>query len=394
MSAAPPPSEPATGPSAVAVRHLLLLGHGELARAVVEGAEVRGARVRALRTYTDRELRRELALADAVAVISRDDAEALRAALLVEHIRPGVPLVASVFDRTVAQQLRAAVPNCQVLSLADAVKDELVEACVGEHAVARRPPWFRMALRPVDASARLLLSGLVALCALLVLELAIGLLALHEPFDRALYAATNVLGTVGPNGAVEHGPAWVRIVSSASAVLTLAGAAAFTAGLVDRVTSRRLVTQLGPRTPPRRDHVLVVGLGQVGLRLCFELRRRRIPVLAIECHRDHHHVTIARRAGIPVVIGHGEDRALLEALGAPHARALAAVTSDDVVNVAVAVASRAVAPGVNVVLRAGDDDLASESRFLFHVGRVVDANRVAGEQLSSLATTPLSRSST
>jgi Trk K+ transport system NAD-binding subunit len=375
--------------AAPAARQLLLLGHGELARAVLDEAERRGAHVRALRSYTDRELRRELAVADAVAVISRDDAEALRSALLVEHMRPGVRLVASVFDRTVAEQLRAAVPNCRVLSLADAVKGELVDACLGDGAPpARRPPWLRATLRPVDPGARLLLAGLVALCTLLALELAIALTALHEPFDRALYAATNVLGTVGPNAAVAHGPAWVRLVASGSAVLTLASAAAFTAGLVDRVTSRRLVTLIGPRTPPRRGHVLVVGLGQVGLRLCFELRRRRIPVLAIERDGAHHHITIARRAGIPVVVGHGEDRALLDSLGAARARALAAVTSDDVTNVAVSVASRSVAPELEVVLRAGDDDLASESRFLFHVGRVVDANRVAGRQLAVLATAP------
>jgi TrkA-N domain len=370
-----------------AIRTVLLLGQGELARAVTRAATERGAAVRRLRRYTDRELRRELVGADTVAVVSRDDAEALRSALLVEHIRPGVPLVVTVFDRTVAEQLRAVVPHCRVLSLADAVKPHLVAACLGAAAgTSRRPPWLRVALRPLDPSARLLVAGLAGLCGLFALELAIGLTVLHEPLDRALYAATNVIGTVGPNPAVWHGPAWVRVVSSVSAVLTLASAAAFTAGLVNRVTSRRLTTLIGPRTPPRRGHVLVVGLGQVGLRLCLELRRRAVPVLAIECDGEHHHVTIARRAGIPVVVGHGEDRQLLEALGASRARALAAVTSDDVTNIAVAVASGAVAPDLDVVLRAGDDDLASETRFLFHIGTVLDANRVAGERLAALAT--------
>jgi Trk K+ transport system NAD-binding subunit len=369
-----------------AVRRVLLLGQGELANAVNRSATERGAHVRQLRAYTDRELRRELAGADTVAVISRDDAEALRSALLVEHIRPNAPLVVTVFDRTVAEQLREVVPNCRVLSLADAVTPALVEACLGPAGPPRRrrPAWLRVALRPVDASARLLMLGLGGLCALLVLELAMSLTVLHEPLDRALYAATNVLGTVGPNAAVAHGPAWVRVVSSASSVLTLASAAAFTAGLVNRVTSRRLVTLAGPRTPPPRNHVVVVGLGQVGLRLCLELRRLGVPVLAVECVREHHHVTIARRAGIPVVIGHGQDRQLLERIGAARARALAAVTSTDTTNIEAAIASRALAPELEVVLRAGDDDLASETQFLFHIGTVVHANRVAGELLADL----------
>jgi Trk K+ transport system NAD-binding subunit len=171
-------------------------------------------------------------------------------------------------------------------------------------------------------------------------------------------------------------------------VLTLASVAAFTAGLVNHFTSRRLVTVLGARTPPRRNHVLVVGLGQVGLRLCLELRRHGVPVLAIECDGTQHHVTIARRAGIPVIIGHGEDRALLEALGAPRARALAAVTSTDTTNIEVTAATRAVAPELDVVLRAGDDELASETQFLFRIGTVIDVNRLAGEQLAALVTPP------
>lgn len=374
--------------SAPAPVRVLVLGHGELARAVDAAAERRGTAVRRLQTCTDRALRRELYRTDTVAVVSREDAEALRLALLVEHIRPGVPLAVTVFDRTVADQVRAVVPNCRVLSLADAVAPDLVAACLagdGRSASRRgRPP--RATARPLDASGRLLLLGVGGLLALLVAELLIALVILHEPLDRALYAATNVLATIGPNEAVAHAPAWVRVASSLSAVLTLASAAAFTAGLVDRVTSRRLVTLVGPRTPPRRDHVLVVGLGQVGLRLCLELRRRRIPVLAIERDDADHHVTHAQRAGIPVVIGHGEDRQLLIAVGAVRARALAAVTSTDTTNIAVAVASRAVAPRLNTVLRAGDDDLATETRFLFHIGTVLDANRIAGERLAALAT--------
>jgi hypothetical protein len=371
------------------VRTILVLGQGELARAVKAASAERGMSVRHLHSYTDRDLRRELAHADTVAVISRHDAEALRSALLVEHIRPGVPLVVTVFDRTVAEQVRAVVPNCQVLSLADAVLPELVDACLGTKPPGRHlPPRLRFTLRPIEPSARLLVAGLAGLASLLAVELAMGLTVLGEPLDRALYAATNVLGTVGPNEAVAHGPAWVRLVSAASALLTLVAAAAFTAGLVNRVTSRRLVTLVGPRTAPRRDHVVVVGLGQVGLRLCLTLRRRGLPVIAVECDDRHHHVAIARRAGIPVVIGHGEDRELLLAVGARRARALAAVTSTDTTNIAVAVAAGAVAPELDVILRAGDDELASETRFLFHIGTALDANRVAATRLAALAARP------
>ncbi|WP_243088120.1 hypothetical protein [Streptomyces sp. 891-h] len=48
-----------------------------------------------------------------VAVPFHDDAEPLRYALAVEHIRPGVHLVVTIFDGTVAGQLERTVPDCR-----------------------------------------------------------------------------------------------------------------------------------------------------------------------------------------------------------------------------------------------------------------------------------------
>ena len=65
-------------------------------------------------------------------------------------------------------------------------------------------------------------------------------------------------------------------------LLTLGFAAVLTAGLVNRLLDRRLTGIVGPSAVPRRDHVVVVGLGQVGLRLCLLLRDLGVPVVAIE----------------------------------------------------------------------------------------------------------------
>jgi hypothetical protein len=94
----------------------------------------------------DRELRRELAAGVAAAiVIHRDDFAALRTALLVEHLAPGVRLIVTIFDRTVAEQIKRTVPNCDVLSMADASIGALCRSRPGRPApvpgaaCARRP---------------------------------------------------------------------------------------------------------------------------------------------------------------------------------------------------------------------------------------------------------------
>ena len=88
----------------------------------------------------------------------------------------------------------------------------------------------------------------------------------------------------------------------------------FTAGLVNRLIDRRLTGLFGRRAVPRRDHVVVVGLGQVGLRLALLLRRCGIGVVAVDDREEGENVGLAREIGLPVVIGRGADLSLLRRL--------------------------------------------------------------------------------
>ncbi len=86
----------------------------------------------------------------------------------------------------------------------------------------------------------------------------------------------------------------------------------------------------------------------------------------------HPNLRIARTLGIPVVVAHGGDRAVLERLRLHRALALAAVGSDDLDNVAVAVTAHGVAPGTRVVLRAGEHEAIAETRSLLPLGTTRD----------------------
>lgn len=378
---------PMTAPSS----HVLVLGDGELPVALVERLESGHVPCVHLRTPSDREVTTALDAAPRfVAVISHDDIEALRLALVAEHARPGVRLLVTIFDRTVAAQVRRAVPNCHVVSLADAVTPVLAQDCVGE-----RPPsrsrvrrWLdtlTTQLRPVDASSRMLLGGVGGLLLVLIGQAAAGALVFDHAPAESIYEAAKAVATVGPDGTAETGPDWYRLLTAGTMLATTAFTAAFTAGLINRLVSRRLVTIIGRRTLPRRDHVIVVGLGQVGLRLCLVLRDLGVRSVAIERDRDAQNVHLAKRLGVPVIIGNGTERGLLERLGARRARALATVTSDDRVNIAVSVAALAVREDLRVILRAGDDDAVTETRALFPIGVVRDVNRLAAARFAELA---------
>jgi hypothetical protein len=311
-------------------------------------------------------------------VLVRGDVIALRYALLIEHLRPGVRLVVTLFDRTISDQLVRSVPNCVVTSPADCVVPGLVTACVGEVGVGPSRSairgWLealRSQARPHDVTTRILLIGAVGLVASLCLDWIVGALVFGQGAIRSLFVSTRVVAGVGP-GASADAPTWYLALSTFTMLVTIVFTAMFTAGVVNRLHSSRSIVLFGSRTVPTRDHVVVVGLGQIGLRLCLHLRKLSIPVVAVERDPRAVNLRLARQANVPVLIAHAEDRVVLERVGLRQARALAAMGSEDLDNVEVAIAALAVAPEVRVLIRAGESDVISESRSLFSIGHVCD----------------------
>jgi Trk K+ transport system NAD-binding subunit len=128
----------------------------------------------------------------------------------------------------------------------------------------------------------------------------------------------------------------------------------------------------------------VVGLGQVGMRLCLLLRTCGVPVVAVEQEEEGTYVGLARELGLPVVIGRGSDHSLMGRLSLQRARALAAVTADDLENISAAMTARGIEEELRVVLRVGDGDIANETRSLLALGLVRDVHRIAAVLIASM----------
>ncbi|WP_405623792.1 NAD-binding protein [Streptomyces sp. NBC_00076] len=383
-------------------QYFVVIG-SDVARKVCSSLQSAGHCVRHFTHPTDEDLRQALDRQVAgVAILLDDDVESLRYALAVEHIRPNVTLVVTIFDRTVAEQLVRVVPNCRVTSPADVAAPVLLAACLqpdllavtrapegnlgarwdGEtvRLEAYRPPgtlryraWMgkvRGQLRPHDGSSRIMLTGLVGLLAVLLSDWAWLVTRRHRPPVEAFFEAARTVATVGP--APDHGSHTYLVYSGIAMLITIVFTAVFTAGVVDRLLAPRSVGLVGPRTLPRAGHVVVVGLGQVGLRLCTRLQALGIGVVAIERDPAAPNLRLARALGVPVVVADAKDRFVLRRLGLHKAQALAAVASDDLDNIAVAVTALAVAPELRVVIRAGDHEAIAETRSLFKIGLVHD----------------------
>jgi hypothetical protein len=354
-------------------------------------------------------------------VLLHSDTSVLRYCLAAEQLRPGLQMYVAVFDRTISSHLTRTVPNCQVLSPADVAVPYLVAACLDDRAAAivRTGPrtWesrvrgedsgpdFAVSarvravgvvgrvlgqLRSHDSGSRILLTGLFGLLALLVLDTSLGVTVLHETWIGSLHAAVRTVATVGPV-LLEPDTGWYALFSSVAMLLAIGFTAMFTAGIVEHLLSGRFVGLAGRRVLPRRGHVVVVGMGQVGIRLAQELRDMGVAVVGVD--RDPRTVNLpsARSHNIPVHVGDAGRLRVLRRLRVDRAIALCAVASDELDNVAVAAAARSLAPGLRIVIRAGNHNAIVETQSLRSLGTTCDVTGLTIDYLmaSLLRTVPL-----
>jgi voltage-gated potassium channel Kch len=391
------------------VPHIVVIGHTDVGRRACALLESRGVRTTHLDDPSDAVVREALtAPVDGVAVLLHDDMRALRYSLMVEHVRPGIRLFVAMFDGTARAQLERTVPNCIVLSPAAVSVPSMVAAAIAPKSAAVRRSsstsersWvtiskpadddragirhysvplglrvrgiigrLRGQLHPYDSGSSVLLAGAFGLLVIIGLDTLVGLR--HESFVRALYDATRTTATISSPDLADD--TWVLAWAALAAILVMGFTAAFAAGIVHHLISGRHVALIGRRVMPRSGHVVIAGMGQVGLRLAQELRALGVAVVGIERHAGAAGLPLARDLGIPVVIGDASSRRVLRRTGLAGAVALVAAGSDERDNIAVAISARAVADELRVVIRAGADDAIDETTSLFHIGSVVDVN--------------------
>jgi Trk K+ transport system NAD-binding subunit len=189
--------------------------------------------------------------------------------------------------------------------------------------------------------------------------------ALDRPFGWAVYQTLlDLAGDAVPD--VYKAPAtagtggdWQRIAQLAITFAGIPMVAVLTAVLVE---NRGRESRGAPKSPSAgvSNHVVVVGLGNVGMRCAAQLVEWGVPVVGIERNPNARGLAEARELDIPVVVGEGGlDQPLREAR-VHRSRALMAMTGDDAENLETALVAREMNPKVRLVLRTREGDFARQ----------------------------------
>ncbi|MEV4842003.1 NAD-binding protein [Micromonospora matsumotoense] len=154
-------------------------------------------------------------------------------------------------------------------------------------------------------------------------------------------------------------------------VLNLAGLALIplsTAVVVDGIVNARLALHAGRIQPERTGHVVVVGLGNIGTRVMAQLHDFGVEVVAIDRSAEARGAALARRLGVPLIVGDAAREETLRSASVEHCQALVVVSTDDGVNLRAALNGRALNPELRVVLRLFDGDFAERIQRAFGIG--------------------------
>jgi Trk K+ transport system NAD-binding subunit len=368
--------------------------------------------------------------ARAVALVGNSEVGNIHAGLRVQELNPGVRLVIRMSNTALGGRIRTLFNDCAVLSDGAMAAPSFVAAALGDPApshvrvagrtlyVARRSdrpssvicgladtrrsegnprllpdpqdsanlvlavadktprePLIRH--RPRRSPVTSLTQGLTLVLSRRLLQVALALVGVmvvgtvwlsvagHTGLSDSIYfVLLDLAGAANPDTKL-GGPAKVAQVIVTLASLALVPAA--TAAVVDAVVRARLAGPLGRLRQPISGHVVVVGLGGVGVRVVDQLNDLGVPVVCVERNEDAVGVPLARREGLPIVFGDATRMETLRSAWVNTCRAVVTVTSDDITNLEAGLSSRELRDNVRVVLRLFDDDLAARVHRNFRI---------------------------
>lgn len=134
------------------------------------------------------------------------------------------------------------------------------------------------------------------------------------------------------------------------------------------------------------NHVIVCGLGRIGLRVVTRLIEAGYEVVVIEHSFQSRFVARTLSMHVPVIVGDGSEPLALRQAGIARARAVIADINNDQLNIEIALAARSVCPEIRVILRAFNEDLDRNLEKIFGPDSAFSHSALAAPTIAAATT--------
>lgn len=228
----------------------------------------------------------------------------------------------------------------------------------------------------------------IALIVLLVLAGTAGFYLIGEQHTlfESLYLTVIILTTVGMEAAQENERPVALLLMIAGIFTTIYAAGTVVAFIIDgdlrALLGRR---QLNHTLDHLRNHIIVVGYGRMGRRLCIDLREAGVEFVLVE--RDQDKITSVDELGYLYVNGDAMEEQILKRAGLERARGLASCLPRDEHNVFVTLTARGIRPHMQIVARA-EDPRTEEKLTRAGASRVICAPELGASRIMEMLIKP------
>ncbi len=134
-----------------------------------------------------------------------------------------------------------------------------------------------------------------------------------------------------------------------------------------------------------KDHIIVCGLGHLGVRVVRELVALNEDIVAVEKDADSPRIGQVRSWNVPVIIGDARQSNVLESAGIDRASAIIVCTNDDLMNLQMGSRIRQHNPHIRMVMRIFDEDFARNMADHLNVDVVMSASMMAAPAFAGAA---------
>lgn len=212
---------------------------------------------------------------------------------------------------------------------------------------------------------------------LIVLSVFIFKFSLGLSFINSLYFVITTTSTVGfGDFNLQQSPLWIKLYGC---FVMLAGAALLAtlfSVITDNIISKRLGGYINYNNRKIKNHIIIAGIGSIGLGVVDYLTKMGIKTVAIEKNPDNPRIKDLR-SKLPVLIGDASDSRILLKAGIKKARTLAALIDDDLNNVNIVIKSNSLNNNLHTVARIFSHELNKKAKSAFQIDNVISASSIA-----------------
>jgi voltage-gated potassium channel Kch len=203
--------------------------------------------------------------------------------------------------------------------------------------------------------------------------------------DALYFSVGMITGAGGQEQVAEEASASIKVFTAAMMLVGAGVIGICYALLNDFILGSHFQSLWSVARMPRQHHYIVCGLGGVGYRIAIHLHQTGHKVAVIEQDINNRFLLSVKALKIPVIIGDANLTATLQTVNLSSAQALLVVTSDDTINLEIALTARSISPQVPTVVRIYDAGFAQQVQQVFEFDQVLSPMDLAAPTFAAAA---------